>query len=177
MENFLITKPTSGEYPAGFDHYVKLVPSEDLLGYFSNQKESIASAVASLPEEKLLYRYAPGKWSIKDIFNHVIDCERIYNYRALSIARGEKLPLPGFEENDYAREALADHRNIQEMVKEFQHVRSSTISLFTSFTEEMLLRKGFANGSPRSVRTLGYLAAGHELHHLNVIKERYLFEA
>jgi hypothetical protein len=174
MKNLVISKPTPDEYPADFDHYVKLVPSNDLLAYFDSQKESVASLASTLTEDKLHYRYAPGKWSIKDIFGHLIDCERIYSYRALCIARGEKLPLPGFEENDYAREAHADKRDKTNIIADYETVRAATISLFKGFDEEMLLRKGIANGAPRSVRTLGYLAAGHELHHLGVIKERYL---
>ena len=174
MKNIIITKPTPNEYPADFDHYVKLVPSNDLLAYFDSQTESVATLGARLTEEQLHYRYAPGKWSIQDVFGHLIDCERIYGYRALCIARAEKLPLPGFEENDYARESNADKRDITDIIKDYETVRASTISLFKSFDEEILLRIGIANGAPRSVRTLGYLAAGHELHHLGVIKERYL---
>lgn len=169
-----ISRPSADEYPVEFDTYIKLVPSENLLEYFRNQKESIASIAAPLHEEKLLYRYAPGKWSIKDVFTHMIDCERIYCYRALCIARGEHKPLPGFEENDYAKFARADNRTKENIINEYKLVRASTISLFESFDEEMLNRIGIANDTKRSVRSIGYLAAGHEIHHLNVVKERYL---
>lgn len=170
----IISPPETGEYPASSSEYLALVPSDDLLGYFDIQSESVATIAAGLTEGQLLYRYAEGKWSIKDIFNHVIDCERIYCYRALSIARGEKVTLPGFDENDYAREAKSDKRDIRDIVAEYKAVRAATIQLFKSFDPQVLDRIGVANNAKRSVRSLGYLAAGHELHHLNVIKERYL---
>ena len=172
--HLVITRPKPEEYPKDFSDYIALVPSNDLLSYFSMQTESVASIAARLSEEQLLYRYAPDKWTIKGVFAHVTDCERIYCYRALSIARGEKQPLPGFDENSYAIEAQADGRDILNIVAEYNAVRTATIELFKSFDEKTLLRTGIANGTPRSVRTLGYLAAGHELHHLGVIKERYL---
>jgi uncharacterized damage-inducible protein DinB len=169
-----ISPPKPGEYTVNFEQYITLVPSNDLLAYFDTQKESIASVTANLREEQLLYRYAEGKWSVKDICCHVIDCERIYNYRALCIARGDKTDLPAFEENDFAREAHADRRTIADIVAEYRAVRSSTIELFRNFDEEMLGRSGLADSRRRSVRSMGYIAAGHEIHHLNVIRERYL---
>lgn len=172
--HLIISRPKADEYPAEFDLYIKLVPSDDLLSYFDLQKESIASLAATLTEDQLLYRYAPNKWSIKDVFTHMIDCERIYCYRALCIARGEKQSLPGFEENEYASFADADKRSKEDIINDYKTVRSTTIELFKSFDDEMLSRIGIANDTKRSVRSIGYLAAGHELHHLEVIKERYL---
>ncbi len=163
-----------GEYPLEFEQYMQLVPSDDLLAYFDTQNNSVATFAAQLTEEQLLSRYAEGKWSVKDIFQHVIDCERIYSYRALRIARADATPLPGFEENDYARTAHADRRAIAEIVAEYNSVRAATVELFKSLDAEMLDRIGSANNSARSVRAIGYSAAGHEIHHLNVIKERYL---
>ena len=166
--------PEPAEYPEDFKQYIMLVPGEDLLDYLTTQTHSVSSMASSLSEDQLLYRYAEGKWSIKDIFCHLIDCERIYNYRALCIARGEKIALPGFEENDYAATANADLRDISSIVAEYKAVRAASIELFKSFDEAMLLNSGIANNSKRSVRAIGYSLAGHELHHLNVIKERYL---
>jgi uncharacterized damage-inducible protein DinB len=175
MQNrIIISRPNASEYSPSLEHYISLVPGSDLLSYFDSQTESVASIAQSLPEEKLLYRYAEGKWSIKDIMNHVIDCERIYGYRALCIARADKTELPGFEENDYAKEANADIRNIESIINEYKTVRAATIELFNSFDQNQLNRVGIANGSPRSVRAAAYITAGHELHHVNVIKERYL---
>ena len=173
-KQLLITRPEPSEYPEDLKQYIALAPGNDLFGYFDKQTESVASLASTLSEEQLLYRYAEGKWSIKDIFCHLIDCERIYNYRALCIARGDKTELPGFEENDYAKTANADKRDIRDIISEYKSVRASSIELFKSFNEEMLLRTGIANGSARSVRAIGYSLAGHEIHHLNVIKERYL---
>jgi hypothetical protein len=172
----IISRPKPDEYPAEFDIYIKLVPSDDLLSYFDSLDESIPSLASTLTEDQLLYRYAPNKWSIKDVFNHMIDCERIYCYRALCIARGEKKSLPGFEENEYASFAHADKRDKEDIINDYKTVRAATISLYKSFDEEMLNRVGIANDSKRSVRSIGYLAAGHELHHLGVIKERYLIK-
>ena len=176
-EHLVITPPKPDEYPEYFDHYIRLVPSKDLLGYFNTQPLSVSSLASTLSEDQLLYRYAEGKWSIKDIFCHVIDCERIYNYRALCIARGDATDLPAFEENDYAREAHADRRDIADIIAEYNAVRASTIELFKSFDETMLNRSGLADSRRRSVRSMGYIAAGHEIHHLNVIKERYFTKA
>jgi uncharacterized damage-inducible protein DinB len=173
-EHLVIAPPTPDEYPEYFDHYIRLVPSDDLLVYFQTQALSVSSVAGTLSEDQLRFRYAEGKWSIKDIFCHLIDCERIYDYRALCIARGDKTDLPAFEENEYAKEANADRREISDIVAEYKAVRASTIELFKSFDETMLNRSGLADSRRRSVRSMGYIAAGHEIHHLNVIKERYL---
>ncbi|MDP4221144.1 MAG: DinB family protein [Bacteroidota bacterium] len=173
-DHLIIAPPKPQEYPASFEQYIKLVPSKDLLSYFESQKESVASIAVNLSEEQLLYRYAEGKWSIKDICSHVIDCERVYNYRALCIARGDKMDLPAFDENEYARQAHADLRDIADIISEYRAVRASTIELYKSFTADMLDRMGSADSRKRSVRSMGYIAAGHELHHISVIKEKYL---
>ncbi len=172
--HLIISRPELTEYPRELDQYISLVPGNDLLEYFGTQPLSLVSVASTLSEEQSMHRYAEGKWSVKDIFCHLIDCERIYNYRALCIARGDKTELPGFEENDYAKTAHADARNIDNIIAEYKSVRASSTELFRSFDEVMLMRSGIANGSARSVRAIGYSLAGHEIHHLNVIKERYL---
>jgi hypothetical protein len=172
----IISRPQPNEYHESLEHYISIVPGNDLLAYFDSQEESVTSIAAALSDDQLLYRYAEGKWSVKDIFCHLIDTERIYCFRALSIARGEKQDLPGFEENDYAKTANAYKRNKESIIYEYKTVRAATIELFRNFDEEMLSRIGIANGSPRSVRSIGYMAAGHELHHLSVIREKYLSE-
>src|ERR1051325_11650856 len=141
MENSpLISRPEQSEYPENTEMYIKLVPTNDLLSYFSSQNESVETVAAGLTEDELLYRYGEGKWSIKDIFVHIVDCERIYGYRSLCIARGETQSLPGFEENDYARAADADKRDITSIIKEYKTVRASTIELFRSFDQDTLIR-------------------------------------
>ncbi len=170
----LITPPEPQEYATYYGSYVTLVPSKDLIGYFRAQAESVTSLASDLEEEELLHRYAPEKWSIKEVFSHIIDTERIFCYRALCFARNDATELPGFEENDYAKTSQADARNILDILEEYAGVRQATISLFKSFDEEMLNRIGIASKNNLSVRAAGYIIAGHELHHLNVIKERYL---
>ncbi len=173
-KHLLISRPEPGEYPESLEAYIGLVKTDDILSYFASQKESVATLGATLSEEQLLFRYAPNKWSVKDIFCHIIDCERIYSYRMLCIARGDKTDLPGFEENDYAVTAKADARDIKDIISEYNAVRAAKIELLKSFDATMLEQSGIANGSPRSVRAMCYVAAGHEIHHLRVIRERYL---
>jgi uncharacterized damage-inducible protein DinB len=127
-----------------------------------------------LPAEKLTFRYAEGKWTIKEILVHLIDDERIYAYRALRFARQDQTELPGFEQDDYALHSGANERDIHDILKEFATVRAATISLFEGFDREALLRTGIADGKIMSVRAAAYHIAGHEMRHLNIIKERYL---
>ena len=128
----------------------------------------------SIPEDMGEYRYAEGKWSIKELLNHMMDAERIFAYRALRFSRNDKTPLSGFEENDYAPLANAHGRSVQQLCDEIERLRLSTIDLFSSFTPDMLKREGTANNSKLSVISLGYIIAGHETHHRKIISERYL---
>ncbi|MEQ3662139.1 MAG: DinB family protein [Flavobacterium sp.] len=128
----------------------------------------------SIPRSKLNYRYLEEKWTIKDIFLHLIDAERIFAYRALRIARNDITELPGFEENDYVMEAKASDRSLPSLLEEYKMVRNSTICLFKSFTNEQMLRLGTASDCKVSVRAIGVIIQGHEKHHLEIIKERYL---
>lgn len=130
--------------------------------------------IRSIPEEKGTYRYGEGKWTIKELLAHMQDSERIQAYRALRFARNDKTELPGFEENDYAPEANAHGRTIKQLADELERVRLTTIDLFNSFTDDMLKREGLANKSKLSVLNLGYIIAGHELHHRRILVERYL---
>ena len=169
-----ILRPQEGELVPYYARYVALVPSDNLFEHFANQRENFASLLATLPESKLLHRYAEGKWSIKDVAQHIIDSERIFAYRALSIARNDPNNLPGFEENDYAAVAKADNRSGKEMAEDYAAARAATIALFRSFDDSVLAHKGVVNNQPVSVRALGYVIAGHDLHHFAVVKERYL---
>ena len=130
--------------------------------------------VREIPMDKFDYRYAEGKWTIKDILLHLIDAERIFAYRALRFARNDKTELPGFEENSYVDEANANKRSIQDLLTELLVVRQASLSLFKSFSEEQLLRKGIASNNPMSVRALGFIIIGHQNHHQKVFEERYL---
>ena len=170
-----IEKPKEGEYPPYADIYIGLLPDDGLV--LKHMRESLKATTAfmlSLPEERLVFRYAPGKWTVKEVLAHVIDDERIYAYRALRFARNDPTELPGFDQDAYAPCSGANRRTVESLVGEFAAVRRSTIALFESFDEEALERAGVADGNRATVRALAYHIAGHELRHMNIIKERYL---
>ena len=170
-----IQKPGEGEFNPYAIMYIKLLPDDDLvLKHLKQSFKIVQSFILSLPEEKLTYRYAEKKWTIKEILVHIMDDERIFAYRALRIARNDKTPLPGFEQEDYVPYSRANERSLACIFKEFKTIRNATISLFSNLKKEDFLRTGIANNHPVSVRALAYHIAGHELHHINVIKERYL---
>jgi len=170
-----IENPKDGEFPPYAIMYIKLLPDDGLLlKHLKENFDKTKEFILSLPEEKLTYRYAKNKWTIKEILVHIIDDERIYAYRALCFARNDKTELPGFEQDDYALFSNANERSIENILNEYEAVRNATITLFESFDEAALLRKGIANKNRATVRALGYHLAGHELHHINIIKEKYL---
>ena len=169
-----IQKPKEGEYPAYADVYIRLVPDDGLL--LKHMKDNFAMVkklILSLPEEKLTYRYAPDKWTIKETLVHIVDDERIYAYRALRFARNDNTELPGFEQDDYALYSKANERSIKNIFEEYKAVRESTITLFNGLPDEAFLRIGTANNNKATVRALAYHIAGHELHHVNIIKDKY----
>lgn len=167
-------KPLPDSYPAYFKNYVDQVPDEDLLNGFQNQSAVIKNFLSSVTEEKSTYAYDTGKWTIKEVLQHMIDTERIFNYRALAIARKETASLPGFDENVYAANSNACSRSWQNLVDEFLAVRSSTEFLFKSFTNEALAFSGISNNNPVTVISLGFITLGHFYHHKKVLEERYL---
>lgn len=154
--------------------YINAVQSIDLFEGFELGFEEMIQLISSLPIEKLEYRYAKGKWTIKDIIQHIIDAERIFSYRALRISRNDKTPLPGFEENEYVDNTNANSRSIDDLLNELKIVRTATLILFKSFSEEQLNRLGFASNHSISVRAIGFVIIGHQQHHFKIIKERYL---
>lgn len=170
-----IEKPRQGEFPPYAIMYIKLLPDDGLLlQHLADNLEMVKGFVSTLSDKQLLYRYAENKWTIKEILVHIIDDERIYAYRALCFARNEKTSLPGFEQDDYVLYSNANDRTIEDIMEEYESVRHATITLFKSFDNAALLREGTANENKATVRALGYHIAGHELHHINVIKEKYL---
>ena len=154
--------------------YVNLVPEGELPQILEKNMQETISMLSVLPQEKLSYRYAPGKWSIPQILLHITDTERIFSYRILCIARGDKTPLPGFEENDYAAASRADERSFSSVVQEFTAVRRATIELFKNLDAEMRQRTGISNGREISVLALCFMITGHGMHHLRVMREKYL---
>ena len=170
-----IAKPKEGEFPPYAAMYIDLLPEDGmLLKHLKANAKATKDLMQSLPQEKLLYRYAADKWTIKEVLVHIIDDERIYSYRALRFARNDSTELPGFEQDDYARYSGANARSIRDILSEYAAVRNSTIALFNGLDQEALTRTGVANKNRVSVRALAYHIAGHELHHFNIIKARYL---
>lgn len=160
--------------PAYFDRYIHLVPDMDLaealdqfgIDYISKEKESLLALGDRV--------YAMDKWTIRDICQHIIDTERIFAYRALRIARGDKTPLPGFDENSYAVTAHATNRSLEDIFAEFEQVRKSNLQLFLSFSDADVCQEGTASDNTISVLAIGFTMVGHVIHHMNIIKERYL---
>ena len=153
------------EFAPYYENYIKLVPEQDIIKGLIIQKEEMLHFFKSVPVFKHEFRYAEGKWTVKDIILHLIDAERIFAYRALRIARNDKTALPGFEENDYVITANANNIEYESLLAEYESVRNATISLFETFTSEDLLRLGTASNNSVSVRAIGYILLGHELHH------------
>ena len=173
--NTHIAFPSKTEYPAYAEMYMKLTKKDGtLIAQLRENLEKTKTFMASLSEATLNLRYAPGKWSVKEVLVHIIDDERIYACRALAFARNDNTILPGFEQDDYVLYSDAHARTTENIIEEYEAVRMATIALFKGFSEAALLRIGTANGNRASVRALGYHIAGHELHHIKIIKERYL---
>ena len=171
----IIPRPELGEYAPYTIVYIGLLPDDGLiLKHLQENLTSTSDFLRSLSEEKLSYRYAEGKWTIKEILAHIIDDERIYSYRALRFARNDTTELPGFDQDDYALQSGANERSIEDLLQEFATVRRATVALFESFNSQALMRVGTASGNVMSVRAAAYHIAGHELRHLNIIRERYL---
>ena len=167
-------RPLPGTFPPYFENYTSQVAEDDLTQAFENQQEIIDRFFDSISEEKSNEAYAPGKWTIKELLQHVTDTERIFNYRTLAIARGEQASLPGFEEDDYATASQANHRSWKSLCDELKAVRASTRFLFDSLTDEMLNRSGISNNKPVTPLALGFITVGHLYHHKKVLEERYL---
>jgi hypothetical protein len=167
-------RPGEHEYAPFYAGYVKQVPDGNILELLENQAEQTRTFLTALTKAQAMHRYAPGKWSIKEIAGHLADGERVFTYRAMRIARDDPSPMLGFDENAYVAAAAFDERSIQDLAEELWLVRAANLKLFRTFDEAALGRSGVANGSGVTVRALLYIIAGHERHHLRVIRERYL---
>jgi uncharacterized damage-inducible protein DinB len=167
-------RPDLSRVPQFYHAYINLVPDDDLNAHLQKNKKDMADFLAAIPEEKWTFRYAEGKWNVKELVQHLIDSERIFSYRALCIARGEKASLPGFDENQYAALSNAGARSKESLLQELNAVQTATALLFQSFDETQLERTGTANNNPIQVRTIGFITVGHLLHHKNILQERYL---
>ena len=172
-----IYKARPGDYPAYAEMYMKWLPDDgEILRHMKDRFYSVREFIWGLPPEKLLYRYQPGKWSIKEILVHIVDDERIYAYRALCWARGEETGLSGFDQDAYARASKADARELDSILEEYEAVRMSTIALFAGLPEDSLDRMGHGTGTfhDATVRAMLFHIAGHEEHHVRFIRENYL---
>ena len=170
----MISKPEPGEYSVFNATYVNQVGDQDVLDLLITSKKNTHVMFSNIPVHKEEYAYEAGKWTIKEVVAHMIDTERIFAYRLLAIARGEQQPLPGFEQDDYVKFSFANDRVLDELADEFRTVRETTLYLVQNLNEQQLKMMGTASGNPVSVRALVYIIAGHEQHHIRVLKEKYL---
>jgi len=167
-------RPTTHDYAMFYQTYVSLVPEEDVRIAFQQQSPLLSSFLSSLPEAKADHAYAEGKWTIKQLLQHMIDAERIFTHRALWFARRSPSPLAGFDENEYAAVANVDKRSLSSLADEFIAVRKSSEFLFNSFSDKELNTSGTANTHAITVNALGFVTLGHFLHHRRIMEERYL---
>jgi uncharacterized damage-inducible protein DinB len=168
-----ISRPGPDEFFEYYGKYIDLVPGDDARPVLRDQIEDTVRLLAPLDESKALHRYAPGKWSVKEVVGHLSDSERVFAYRALRMGRGDATPLPGFDEKTYVPAGRFDSRPLADIVHEFESVRAASLALFRGLDDEALLRRGTANGNTVSVRALAWILAGHELHHRGLLVERY----
>ena len=170
-----LSRPEADEFaPAMAGYVAQIADDEDLFDVLTSQLQELPRLLASVPAGREEHRYAPGKWSIKEIVGHLSDSERIFAYRALRFARGDEASLPGFDENAYVPELRAGSRRLADFAAEWADVRQATLSLFRHLPADTWQRRGVASGKPASVRALGYIIAGHTRHHVGVLEERYL---
>lgn len=167
-------RPSIHEYPTYFNRYISLVPEGDVLVTLSHQAEKTIGLLANLSEEVSAYRYEPGKWSVKEVIGHVIDTERVFNYRALCFARGDQTKLPSFDQDKFAEAANYKDRSLLDIIDEFGILRRYTTSLFKTFNPDDMSKMGSASDYRLSLGSIAFIVAGHELHHVKIIKDRYL---
>ncbi len=169
-----IPTPFVGDYPTYFATYINMIGELDVLARMTENARTLPQFFLDLPHEKQNFSYAEGKWTPKELLQHIIDAERVFQYRALRIGRNDATPLPGFEENDYAKNCNASTRTMQSLAEEFKLVRYSTLALINSFDEHVWHQTGTASGHRVSTSAIIHAILGHELHHVKIIKERYL---
>lgn len=172
-KNSTMPRPAASDFPPYFERYISLVPEEDIQQVMASSMQELKLALSVISNEKAGFAYAQDKWTVKQLLQHVIDAERIFAYRALCIARGEKQSLPGFDENAYAANADASDRHLKELKEEMMTVRQGSVLLFQSFTPEMLSKTGLTNNNPINVLSIGYILIGHWRHHSSILKSRY----
>jgi uncharacterized damage-inducible protein DinB len=169
-----MSRPDPTEYAPFYAGYVSHVPEGDILSILEQGAQTTASLLQGLSPSQADFRYAPGKWSIKEVLGHITDAERIFAYRALRFSRGDQTPVPGFEQEGYIQHANFAARPLSDLIAEFATVRQATLFLFRNLDDDAWQRRGTASGAEVSVRALAYITAGHEIHHRDILKRRYL---
>ncbi len=169
-----MTRPQKDEYNLYYESYINKVSDDDVIRFLHDQLKRLIYLFSSVPEEKENYSYAEDKWSIKEVLGHLTDSERVFAYRVLSISRGEKKSLPGFEQNDYVKNANFNNWQLHDLINEFKLQRESNILLFKNLKNEVLKNRGIASEHPVTVRAILFIIAGHTEHHLDIIKTKYL---
>jgi hypothetical protein len=170
----MITAPELTEAAEYYHGYIKQAGEADILGQMKNQPGELLGLLQGISEERSLFRYAPDKWSLREVLGHINDTERVFAFRALWFARGFESSLPGFDQDVGAEGAGADQRSWSSLIEEFQAIRASTVELFRPLSAEAWMRRGVASGNPFTVRALAYIIVGHVNHHLQVVRARYL---
>jgi hypothetical protein len=169
-----LIKPDGTEYAPYYGKYVSLVPEGDVVETLARQSGETLALLRSIPESRAGHAYEPGKWSIRQLVGHVIDAERIFAYRALAIARGDRASLPGMDQDEYMEHAGFDGRTLESLCEEFEHVRRANVLMLRGLDAEAWARRGVASDNEVTVLALAHIIAGHELHHVNVLRARYL---
>ncbi len=172
--SFRATRPAAGDFLPYYGTYIDRVPDGDIVDTLGRQITPTLSLIRTIPEAAGDKRYAPEKWSVRELIGHVIDAERVFVYRALRFARADATPVPGFDENSYVRNGPFSNVSIADLADELDYVRRSTIRFFANLDDEAFSRRGMANDAEITVRALAFILAGHESHHANILKTRYL---
>ncbi len=170
----MTSRPEASEHAAYFGKYISLVPDGDIVQTLASERDITLRLLESVPAEKSLFRYAPGKWSMRECYVHLADSERVFAYRALRFARADPSPLLSFEQDNYVAASGADARDWPGIVDEYRAVRAATLALFANLPAEAWTRTGTASGNPVTVRAIAYIIAGHDVHHRNLLREHYL---
>jgi hypothetical protein len=168
-----MNRPEATEYAEYYANYIAKVPGSDVLSVLESQRLQMLQLFAGRSERDGSFRYAPGKWSVKEVLGHITDAERIFTYRALRFARGDQTPLPGFEQDDFVKNGAFGERTLASLAEEFGLVRSASVALFRSFAEAAWSRRGVASEKEVTVRALAFMTAGHQMHHRIILEERY----
>jgi hypothetical protein len=170
----LTQRPAPEEFGAHFGKYIEIVPDGSIVDILAGYLKSTAEFLSDIPQAKGEYRYEPGKWSLKQVIGHISDTERVMSYRLLRIARGDSTPLPGFDQDAYVSNVDFDAYSLSDLIEDYISVRRATLTLVRGLADDAWSRMGTASSAPMSARALAYVIAGHELHHLRILKEKYL---